>query len=223
MSSPAQPGCEAPDLRAARAQRTREAIQAAALHLAVERGYEATTMEDVAARAGVSRRTVFNYFPTKADLFLRAPHVPEQADVEAFVVGDRDLLDDLARLIARANLSAVTQAEDFRMLREILHANPSLFPELHARERLVHSVIRAAIARRLDTDLWDPRVVVASSVAAAMTKAAVELWAGDALSCSEPGSASPARHCPETVREAIDVVTAAMRELLRPAPAGPRK
>lgn len=51
-----------------RAARTRAALLEAASTLFVARGYEATTMADIAAEAGASRRTVFNYFPTKGDI-----------------------------------------------------------------------------------------------------------------------------------------------------------
>ena len=47
---------------------TRRALLEAAYRLFTERGYEATTMDDVADAAGVSRRTAFRYFPTKDQL-----------------------------------------------------------------------------------------------------------------------------------------------------------
>ena len=46
-----------------------EEITAAALELFVERGFAATRLEDVAARAGVSKGTVYLYFANKEDLF----------------------------------------------------------------------------------------------------------------------------------------------------------
>lgn len=46
-----------------------EEITAAALELFVERGFVATRLEDVAARAGVSKGTVYLYFANKEDLF----------------------------------------------------------------------------------------------------------------------------------------------------------
>ena len=49
-------------------RRRYRAIRQAAAELVRERGYEAMTYDAVAERAGVSRRTVFNYFPTKFDL-----------------------------------------------------------------------------------------------------------------------------------------------------------
>ncbi|MFA5915908.1 MAG: helix-turn-helix domain-containing protein, partial [Burkholderiales bacterium] len=46
-----------------------EEIIAAALELFVERGYAATRLDDVAARAGVSKGTLYLYFENKEDLF----------------------------------------------------------------------------------------------------------------------------------------------------------
>jgi AcrR family transcriptional regulator len=47
---------------------TRARLERAALDLFARRGYDRTTVEDVAAEAGVSARTAFRYFPAKADL-----------------------------------------------------------------------------------------------------------------------------------------------------------
>jgi len=66
-------------LRELRAVRTREAIVAAAYALFAERGFQATTVDDIAARAEVAPRTFFRYFPTKeAVVFARAPEQREQ-------------------------------------------------------------------------------------------------------------------------------------------------
>jgi len=51
-----------------RGSRTHRALFDAAAALFVERGYEDTTMADIADRAGTSRRTAFNHFPNKGDL-----------------------------------------------------------------------------------------------------------------------------------------------------------
>src|SRR5688572_21901859 len=47
---------------------TRDRLERAALDLFAKRGYDRTTMEAVAAQAGVSARTAFRYFPAKSDL-----------------------------------------------------------------------------------------------------------------------------------------------------------
>ncbi|WDZ86229.1 TetR/AcrR family transcriptional regulator [Micromonospora cathayae] len=50
----------------------RERLQEAALALFAERGYAATTVDDIAARAGVSQRTFFRHFPDKEEVLFGA-------------------------------------------------------------------------------------------------------------------------------------------------------
>lgn len=57
-----------------RAELTRARLRAAALELFTERGFDATTVEDVAARAGVSHMTFFRHFPTKEAVLLEDPY-----------------------------------------------------------------------------------------------------------------------------------------------------
>jgi AcrR family transcriptional regulator len=61
----------------------REEIAARAMQLFVTRGFDHVTVAEVAAAAGVSEKTVFNYFPTKEDLFFDEVPEREAALVEA--------------------------------------------------------------------------------------------------------------------------------------------
>ncbi|GAB4083241.1 TetR/AcrR family transcriptional regulator [Modestobacter muralis] len=61
-----------PDLREQRRQRTREAIVDAAAELFVERGFDAVTVSEIAQRAGVVEKTVFNHFPVKEGLVFES-------------------------------------------------------------------------------------------------------------------------------------------------------
>src|SRR5215216_5972420 len=56
-------------LRERKKQRTRELIAATAHRLFRERGFDAVSVAEVAREAEVAEKTVFNYFPTKEDLF----------------------------------------------------------------------------------------------------------------------------------------------------------
>ncbi|MDQ4138682.1 MAG: TetR/AcrR family transcriptional regulator, partial [Actinomycetota bacterium] len=47
---------------------SRRTIEEAAAELFLEQGYDRTTVDDIARRAGVGRATFFNYFPSKPDL-----------------------------------------------------------------------------------------------------------------------------------------------------------
>ncbi|MGW4966645.1 TetR family transcriptional regulator [Nonomuraea sp. NPDC004186] len=94
-------------LREIQRQRVHEAISTAAISLFLERGFDEVPVTEIAAAAGVSKPTLFKYFPTKEDLVLHriADHQGEAARVvRGREPGERPLealrrhfLDGLAR------------------------------------------------------------------------------------------------------------------------------
>jgi AcrR family transcriptional regulator len=57
-------------LREQKKQQTREAIATAAADLFRDRGFAAVTVDDIAQAVGISRQTVFNYFPSKEQMLF---------------------------------------------------------------------------------------------------------------------------------------------------------
>src|ERR1700687_5164382 len=57
-----------PGLRQRKQQQTRERLTRMAMALFLERGFEATTLDDIAAAADISRRSFFHYFASKEDV-----------------------------------------------------------------------------------------------------------------------------------------------------------
>lgn len=83
--------------------RKREAIVAAAIAEFRDNGYEVTSMDKIAASAGVSKRTVYNHFPSKEELFAEILHelwASSVAQLDVSYTPDRPLREQLRDLLA---------------------------------------------------------------------------------------------------------------------------
>jgi AcrR family transcriptional regulator len=107
-------------LRERKKRQTRQLIFETASRLFAERGFDAVTVAEVARAADVSEVTVFNYFPTKEDLFFGGMEVFEEQLLEAvrgrepgesaFAAFQRILMNSFARLAADENGAVIAQA-----------------------------------------------------------------------------------------------------------------
>ena len=166
------------DLRATHAQRTRAAIRAAALTLTRERGYSAMTVDDVATLAGVSRRTVFNHFSSKADLLVVGLEPPEPEVVEAFINGSGSLLEDLGTLLAFGAEAVESERGWLLSFPEIVRDNPEIERTIHERLRAIAVSLTDAASRRLGAEPDDPRARAVVALAMAIQRSAMDLWCG---------------------------------------------
>ena len=166
------------DLRATQAQRTRAAIRAAALALTRERGYAAMTVDDVATLAGVSRRTVFNHFSSKADLLVVGLEPPEPEAIEAFINGSGSLLEDLGVLLASGAEAVESERGWLLSFPEIVRDNPEIERTIHERLRAIAVSLTDAVSRRLGAEPDDPRARAVVALAMAIQRSAMDLWCG---------------------------------------------
>ena len=188
------------DLRATQAQRTRAAIRAAALTLTRERGYAAMTVDDVAALAGVSRRTVFNHFSSKADLLVVGLEPPAPSVVEAFVNGSGSLLEDLGVLLASGAESVESERGWLLSFPEIVRDNPEVERAVHERLRIVAQSLAEAAARRLGAEPDDPRPRAVVALAMAIQRSSLDLWCGRSHPWEERREAAVRPEVPEASR-----------------------
>ncbi|MDX3851707.1 TetR/AcrR family transcriptional regulator [Streptomyces sp. AK02-01A] len=99
-----------PGLRERKKIKTRIAIRRATCRLIAEQGYDATTVEQIAAAAEVSPSTVFRYFPTKEDIVLSDEHSPAMAAMLRSRPAGESALESL-RLLMVQSLRTVPAGE----------------------------------------------------------------------------------------------------------------
>jgi AcrR family transcriptional regulator len=98
-----------------RNEETRQARLTAAWGLVVEVGYQALTIEGIATRAGCGKRTVYRWWPHKADVLLEALSVKADlrvstADHGSWVADLTTFLDDSYALVEFPGVAAVLRA-----------------------------------------------------------------------------------------------------------------
>lgn len=124
-------------LRQRKKQQTRQAIYEAARRLFASRGFDRITVAEVAREANVSEVTVFNYFPTKEDLFYAGMHFFEEELLDA--VRRRKPGESALRAFRRKLLDSVDglrSKERFAAIRSAAEAYAAS-PSLAARERQI--------------------------------------------------------------------------------------
>ncbi len=160
-------------LRERKKQRTREAIVDAALRLFDERGFEATTVADIAAAADIAPRTFFGYFRSKEDVVF--DDFDETRESLAVRLGDR-LEGESAIDALRAWIEELIARTDFDDEREFRRRRLVLCtPVLTAHERALMGSFEGTLAEAVARDLGDPpdgirpRMVAAAATAALLS------------------------------------------------------
>ncbi|MGN6169242.1 MAG: TetR/AcrR family transcriptional regulator [Solirubrobacteraceae bacterium] len=141
-------------LRERKKQRTRQLIADTARRLFAERGFDAVPVSEIAREAEVSEATVFNYFPTKEDLFYSRLEAFEEDLLQS--IRDRlpgeSVLEAFGRFVAlpRGLLAArdPVQVEYLAAITRVITQSPALL----AREQQIYAKYIDALAELLATE-----------------------------------------------------------------------
>jgi AcrR family transcriptional regulator len=164
-------------LRTRKKAATRQSLHEAALHLAMERGLDGVTVEDIADAVGVSRRTFSNYFTNKEDAILHADR--ERTGVLVSLVENRPADEEPWPALRTASRElyrgrAVPDREWVAQLR-LLRRHPSLLAQQAGDQiTLERDLAAVLVARGHDLDEALARLMTATFLAAVRT--ASVLW-----------------------------------------------
>ncbi|MGW7361900.1 TetR/AcrR family transcriptional regulator [Streptomyces sp. NPDC054841] len=134
-------------LRERKKLKTRIAIRRATYRLIAEQGYEATTIEQIAAAAEVSPSTVFRYFPTKEDIVLTDEYDPIMEQALRGRPADEPPLESLRFIITHA-------------VRAIQESDPD---EMYQRTRLLVEV--PAVRARMTETMAETSLLLSRALA----------------------------------------------------------
>ncbi|WBB77761.1 helix-turn-helix domain containing protein [Micromonospora sp. WMMD882] len=167
-------------LRERRRAETQRAIQRHAVRLFVERGYDRTTVNDVAEAAGVSPMTVYRHFPTKEDLVLVDQNGPLLAERIAATPAGQPLARRVGSALVESARTLTAGDDGFLLARLRLMIST---PALRARHLDNQYVLQQAIVDGLGAEAAGPdqafRAAAAASACLAAMHTALVRWAAD--------------------------------------------
>jgi TetR/AcrR family transcriptional regulator, regulator of mycofactocin system len=160
---------------------TIEAIEKVALELFVEQGFEETPIEEIAAAAGISRRTFFRYFASKNDIpFGHFDKLLQ--DLDAWLASqsdDRPMFEVIVEAVQRFNRFHSDGPVAHRERMELILHTPALRANSALRNAEWVTVVAAYAARRMrePAEAFGPQLV--AHVAHAAASVAYEQWLRD--------------------------------------------
>ncbi len=169
----------APGLRERKRRQTRERLTKVAMALFRERGFEATTLDDIAAAADISRRSFFHYFASKEDVVF-AWHEESTAALIAAVAA-RPADESMLAAAENAISAMVRQLEpgEAMAMAQLKRDNPAL----QARDQVKYEKLERALAEALGkraghkTERLQARLV--AMIATGAMRIGGELWAAE--------------------------------------------
>jgi AcrR family transcriptional regulator len=173
---PAEP---ATGLAARKKERTRRQLAEAAAQLFYQRGYDATTIDEIVAAVDVSPRTFFRYFPTKEDLVVALGQTSMSSFCDALAErpADEALLTSVQRAIENSLALPWQDTTRVRSFLALLRDTPVLRARWLEESDHNRGLLATAIAARTDGNPAGTRnLLIAGAIILAMNTA-LQVWA----------------------------------------------
>lgn len=174
-------------LRERKRAQTHARIQTEAMRLFIERGFEATTLDDIAEAADVSRRSLFHYFESKEEIvFSTRADFP---NLIAAAVGRRPADEPLLDMVENAliELGRGYGSPQTRDLGRLVRDTPALSEHEQAKYGQVERALAKALSDRKNLPETDTACRVTAATAIGILKLGVEAWLAG-------GDPDPERH-----------------------------
>ncbi|MEM6110432.1 TetR family transcriptional regulator [Mycobacterium sp. 050272] len=168
-------------LRERRRRETSADIRDAAVRLALERGFDKVTIEEICAEAGISTRTFFNYFPNKESAIAYGPSdIPAELVADFVAAGPARYSVVLAELITLAahHLRDVPPLrEQAAHMLELAKTSPAVLAAFLADLERFQLQLTDIIVRRQDMKPDDEMAALISALALTAVRSGLEKWA----------------------------------------------
>jgi AcrR family transcriptional regulator len=158
-------------------EETRRRLMREGQRLFAEQGFDRTSVDEIAAAAGVSRRTFFHYFGSKEDVVLSRKDDFERALLEAIRTAAPET--PLLQVAEQAVIAALGSfdAEEARLLERLKRDTPALSASDHGKYERLERSIAGALAERSGTSPDDLRTRLDAMVVTGMLRVAGSGWA----------------------------------------------
>jgi AcrR family transcriptional regulator len=191
---------------------SRGRLEQAALALYAERGFENTTVAEIAARAGLTERTFFRHFADKREVLFWGAAMLEQLAVGAVEAAPESAspIEAITTGLEATGPMFEERRDHARRRQRVIDANA----ELRERELIKLASLASALAGALRRrGVADPAATLTAEAGIAVFKVAFARWVSDSDSSDLP------QHIRESLGE-LQAVTAS-RSALAPAPVTP--
>ena len=166
-------------LRERKRQQTRERLTRVAMALFLARGFEATTLDDIASAADISRRSFFHYFASKEDVVFAWQEESSAALITA--VAARPANESMLTAAENAISAMVRQLEpgEAMAMAQLKRDNPALQARDQVKYEKLERALAEALGKRAGRKTERLRARLVAMIATGAMRIGGELWAAE--------------------------------------------